>query len=291
MIANYHTHTPRCRHAQGQEREYMENAGERGLKLCGFSDHTPQWFPGGYYSTMRMFPHQLEGYCQTVRELQKEYAGRLEIPLGVEVENYPDIFSELLLRLRDAGIEYMLLGQHWIGNEEGEPYSGRATEDVRQLERYCNQVIDGMYTGLFTYVAHPDLLYFVGSPQVYQAQMRRLCKAAVATDTPLEINLLGILTNRHYPRETFWQIAAEEGCKTVLGIDAHSPQELLELSPAECIVVEDSPAGIRAANAAGMKAVLVPDRAAITQEIIDMSDVVLESLLDMPAYVKGLMNT
>lgn len=67
--------------------------------------------------------------------------------------------------------------------------------------------------------------------------------------------------------------------------------ELLGLDPSECIVVEDSPAGIRAANAAGMKAVLVPDRAAITQEIIDMSDVVLESLLDMPAYVKGLMNT
>ena len=66
--------------------------------------------------------------------------------------------------------------------------------------------------------------------------------------------------------------------------------ELLGLQPQECIVVEDSPAGIRAAYAAGMKAVLVPDQAAITQEIIDMSDVVLKSLCDMPAYVEGLMN-
>lgn len=65
--------------------------------------------------------------------------------------------------------------------------------------------------------------------------------------------------------------------------------ELLGLVPEECIVVEDSPAGIRAANGAGMKAVLVPDQAAITQEIIDMSDAVLKSLQDMPAYVKGLM--
>lgn len=64
--------------------------------------------------------------------------------------------------------------------------------------------------------------------------------------------------------------------------------ELLELSPAECIVVEDSPAGIRAACAAGMKAVLVPDRAAITEEIIAMSDVVLRSLQDMPAYMEGM---
>ena len=65
--------------------------------------------------------------------------------------------------------------------------------------------------------------------------------------------------------------------------------ELLGLQADECVVVEDSPAGIRAAYAAGMKAVLVPDQAAITQEIIDMSDAVLESLLDMPAYVEGLM--
>ena len=228
MIANYHSHTTRCRHAQGSEREYVENAIARGLKTFGFSDHTPQWFPGSYYSTMRMFPEQLEDYCQTVRALREEYAGKLEIPLGVEVENYPDIFDELMLRLRDAGIEYMLLGQHWIGNEEGEPYSGRATEDIRQLERYCNQVIDGMYTGLFSYVAHPDLLHFVGSARAYEQQMRRLCKASVATDTPLEINLLGILTRRNYPNDTFWQIAAEEGCKTVLGIDAHTPEQILE---------------------------------------------------------------
>ena len=66
--------------------------------------------------------------------------------------------------------------------------------------------------------------------------------------------------------------------------------ELLGLQPQECIVVEDSPAGIKAAYSAGMKAVLVPDQAAITQEIIDMSDVVLKSLHDMPAYMEGLMN-
>ncbi|MBR2423524.1 MAG: HAD family phosphatase [Oscillospiraceae bacterium] len=65
--------------------------------------------------------------------------------------------------------------------------------------------------------------------------------------------------------------------------------DMLGLAPEECIVVEDSPAGIRAAYAAGMKAVLVPDQAAITDEIVAMADVVLQSLLDMPAYMKGLM--
>lgn len=41
MIANYHTHTWRCNHAVGTEREYVERAIEGGLKILGFSDHTP----------------------------------------------------------------------------------------------------------------------------------------------------------------------------------------------------------------------------------------------------------
>lgn len=65
--------------------------------------------------------------------------------------------------------------------------------------------------------------------------------------------------------------------------------ELLGEAPEACIVVEDSPAGIRAGTAAGMKAVLVPDQAAITPEIIELSDVVLESLLEMPAYMDNLI--
>lgn len=64
--------------------------------------------------------------------------------------------------------------------------------------------------------------------------------------------------------------------------------QLLGIAPADCIVVEDSPAGIRAAVSAGIPAVLVPDQAAITQEIRDMSAVVLDSLNEMPAYLDRL---
>ena len=65
--------------------------------------------------------------------------------------------------------------------------------------------------------------------------------------------------------------------------------ELLGEAPENCIVVEDSPVGIRAGSAAGMKTVLVPDQAAITQEIIDLSDVQMQSLLEMPAYIQTLL--
>ena len=75
MIANYHTHTWRCRHADGTEREYVERAIEGGLKILGFSDHSPYPFPDGYDSGMRMRLDQVEGYVDTVLALNKKRSG------------------------------------------------------------------------------------------------------------------------------------------------------------------------------------------------------------------------
>ena len=62
MEANYHTHTWRCRHASGTERDYIENAIDHGIKILGFSDHTPYPFPDGYTSGFRMHVDQLDDY-------------------------------------------------------------------------------------------------------------------------------------------------------------------------------------------------------------------------------------
>ena len=221
MIANYHTHTPRCRHAQGDEALYVRNALERGLKIFGFSDHTPQFFPGDYYSFMRMYPEELPGYCDTIRNLQQQYRHQLEIPLGLEAEYYPGTWKELLPRLQDAGIEYLILGQHWLGNEQGEHGSGGATTDETLLRRYVRQVITGLETGKFSCLAHPDLFRFVGEPQVYHRHMRELCRFARQADIPLEINFYGIRDHRRYPDEKFWGIAGRVGNKAVFGFDSH----------------------------------------------------------------------
>ena len=229
MIANYHTHTSRCGHAWGEDREYAEKAAEAGLRILGFSDHTPYDF---FDSTprnrpMRMMPEELPDYAASVRALAGEYRDRMEILLGVEAEYYPKYFSRLLELLRENRVQYLILGQHSLGNEIGEPYCGRAFPEPAQLERYVSQCEEALDTGLFTYFAHPDLAFFTGSEEIYERGMRRLCRAALRTGTPLEINLLGLRGGRNYPDERFWRIAAEEGCSAVLGCDAHRPEDLL----------------------------------------------------------------
>ena len=41
QFADYHTHTPLCRHAEGEPIDYARRARQLGLGELGFSDHSP----------------------------------------------------------------------------------------------------------------------------------------------------------------------------------------------------------------------------------------------------------
>jgi len=228
MIANYHTHTWRCRHAVGTERQYVDNAIKAGLEILGFADHAPYIFPNGYYSTFRMALNQLPDYVDTVLSLREEYAERIEIPLGLEIEYYPKHLPELMPILRDQPMDYLILGQHFVNNEYDAPYNGVGSEDEGLLRQYVRQTCDAMNTGMFTYLAHPDLINFRGSERLFRHHMRDICREAKGCGVPLEFNLLGLSCGKHYPNPIFWELAVEEGCDVILGRDAHDPGALLD---------------------------------------------------------------
>jgi histidinol-phosphatase (PHP family) len=226
MLANYHTHTWRCNHAEAGEEAYILAALDQGFEILGFADHTPCFFPGDYYSGFRMRPEQLTGYCDTVRGLRDKYASKIRIHLGLETEFYPSLIGDLLPFLRDQGVEYLLLGQHFTGDEVDGVYVGLPTEDRAVLKQYVRQSLQAMNTGLFTYFAHPDVIRFLGDDRFYREQMWLLCREAALCGIPLEMNLLGVWSKRNYPDRRFWELAAEAGCKAVLGWDAHAPEHL-----------------------------------------------------------------
>ncbi len=225
MKANYHTHTWRCGHAHGADRELVETAIARGLTLLGFSDHVPMPFPDGHESPFRVPIRELDGYFTSLLSLKEEYRGEIDLRIGFEAEYYPDLLPAMLDLLRPYPVDFFLLGQHYNDSTE-KPWNFRPTEDPGRLKQYTDRILEALSTGLFSAAAHPDLLTFTGSPSFYQAEMRRLCEGAKALDIPLEINLLGLSEKRGYPRDFFWETAASVGNRIYLGCDAHQPDSV-----------------------------------------------------------------
>ena len=222
MNYNYHTHTARCNHASGTEEEYILRAIEGGITHMGFSDHAPFLFPDGSESYYRIPMAQARDYFDTLYALREKYKNQILLKIGFEMEYYPTFFRDMLNTALSLGAEYLILGQHFSGDERPHGfYVATPTDDPALLEEYVTNILTGMETGMFSYVAHPDILNFTGSESVYETQMRKLCVAAREKNIPLEINLLGMRAGRHYPQERFWKLAGEEQSPVTFGFDSH----------------------------------------------------------------------
>ena len=71
LPADYHMHTPLCRHATGEPGEYARRALELGFKEIGFSDHAPM--PRDDFDDWRMRNDQLDEYVSKVRKTQEDF--------------------------------------------------------------------------------------------------------------------------------------------------------------------------------------------------------------------------
>lgn len=219
MLANYHTHTIRCHHAQGSEREYIEKAISEGFKILGFSDHVPLPFK----SPIRMDMDEIEDYVGTLLKLKEEYKDRIDILIGYEVEYTTAYFEKMYNEITKYHLDYLIQGQHFVPDEIHGYYCGEPTSDESRLRRYVDFTIEGMKTGIFTYLAHPDLINFKGDDVTYLRHMERLIAAAIDLDIPLEVNMYGFDDRRNYPYDVFFKTASKMGAKFVVGCDAHRP--------------------------------------------------------------------
>lgn len=234
MKYNYHTHTVRCYHAKGEDEELVLAAIEMGYDEIGFADHSPWPFENGFVSGMRMPESEFKGYCESINSLKEKYKDRISIKLGLECEYFPKYFPWLKDKIKEYGVDYIILGHHFSTDEPGSKYNGHLTEK-EDLEVFKNDIVAALEEGSFSYVAHPDI-FMRGYPEFdekCEEISRAIIEKAVETKTPLEYNLLGL---KHgiadgkpgYPHPEFWKIAAEYKPLTVIGIDAHYPDAYKE---------------------------------------------------------------
>ena len=154
MKANYHTHTQRCRHAQGTERDYVLEAIKAGVSVLGFSDHAP--FPDYDYG-LRMPYTELGDYIAAVDRLTQEYRSAITLYKGVEIEylpKYHPYYEELLTQRK---LDYLILGEHFYSDAHGELHNIYYSQSTEDYVAYALAIAAALKTGYFRIAAHPDL--------------------------------------------------------------------------------------------------------------------------------------
>jgi len=168
----------------------------------------------------------------TMRELKKQYAGKIDLKIGFECEYFP-AYMGWLAEMKDAmRLDYLILGNHYDGSDETGMYFGNA-KTAAELRRYVEMTVKGVESGLFAYLAHPDLFMrrYGKFDENCRAAAHDLCQMCRENNLPMEYNLhdryrLGELNRDGYPHPAFFEIAYDEDVNVIIGVDAHEPEEL-----------------------------------------------------------------
>lgn len=234
---NLHTHTSLCKHATGTVQDYCAAAVAANLTVLGISDHTP--LPDNRWLEERMALGELNSYIDAIEQARKLFP-TLRVLKALECEyavEYASFYQdELLTRLK---FDYLIGAVHYV------PYHGTwisAYEDITTaatLKAYASYFIDSMESGLFTFMAHPDLFGYgyADWDANTDACARDIIEAAQALRIPLEINGNGFNKTKietmsglraRYPWEKFWEIAAEYEIDVIANSDAHQPDFIVK---------------------------------------------------------------
>ena len=200
----------------------------------------------------------MEEYVPALEELREKYKDKIDIKIGIESEYMGDMVeahpkAQEFRKATEPKLDYMILGQNFAfaRNEDGslaQPLRHSEKNSARYPIDYALSVVEGMRTGKFAYVAHPDIFlqkrYDVPENEKKEFMENAkiaaelICDAAKEYDIPLEVNLGSLAATKagikkvlpnndlEYPVPEFWKVAEEKGCKVLIGVDAHTPKAL-----------------------------------------------------------------
>jgi histidinol-phosphatase (PHP family) len=232
LPADYHMHTPLCRHAKGEPVELAAQAVRLGVTEIGFSDHNPM--PRDDFDDWRMKASELEAYVQSVERARKTYPN-LSIKLALEVDYLPG-FEEWVREL--AGRypwDYFIGSVHYVSPswaiDNPQQLSEWKHRDAFEVwAAYFDRLTMAAESKLFDIIGHADLCKKFGfyPEQDCTPLVERFLKAAQRNNVAMELNTAGLRKECReiYPSPKIVKLAAQAGVAITFGSDAHAPEEV-----------------------------------------------------------------
>lgn len=232
MPADYHTHTPLCRHAAGEPEEFIDAALAAGVTEYGISDHAPQ-LPEPF-DDWRMEEAELPLYLGWIERARAHAAGRIPVRAGLECDWLAGCEPWIANLRARHGWDYLIGSVHYLGDWDFDnpKWLGRwAESDVDAVwAHYWKTYAEMADSGCFDILGHPDLVKkFAHLPagdldRFYEP----VIDAIAASGAVIELNTAGWHKPcaEAYPAPRFLELACSAGIGLVISSDAHTPGEV-----------------------------------------------------------------
>ena len=253
-MTNYHTHSCYC-DGKATPREMVEFAVAHGFSELGFTGHCPLPFENSYSIT------DYEGYCNEIRALKAEYADRIKILLGLEMDYVPGMLEDFTPLIEQGGLEYTIGSVHLIPAPSTSHLAPLTSDDLWMIDGSRYQTYDEGLMKHFggdirhgvkayfhnenamlernrpTVVGHPDKIvmhnrdrYFHEDEPWYRDLALETIHLIHELGLICEINTRGIYKGRHadyYPGKWLIQEMKTLRIPVIVSTDAHAPEDLL----------------------------------------------------------------
>lgn len=232
MPADYHTHTPLCRHAEGEPEAYVDAAIQAGLSEFGMSDHAPA-VPEPF-DDWRMEEAELPAYFDLVDRARAHAGDRIPVRAGLECDWLAGCEPWITDLASRYDWDYLIGSVHYLDDWDFDnpKWLGRWAEtDVELVWRHYWDTYAAMAdSGLFDILAHPDLVKkFSYRPDGDLTRFYAPAIEAIAgSGKAIELNTAGWHKPcaEAYPSADFLKLAHSAGIPLVISSDAHAPAEV-----------------------------------------------------------------
>jgi histidinol-phosphatase (PHP family) len=232
LPADYHMHTPLCRHASGEPVDYAAAAVRAGLTEIGFSDHSPMRQDD--FDNWRMRADQLDEYVESVAQARREFP-HLTIRLALEVDYLPGQEGWIKELAARHPWDYFIGAVHYVSDSwdldnPAKLHEWRARDPFEVWSVYFDRLTMAAESGLFEIIAHADLpKKFKFYPQEDVTPLfERFVRAAAGSGVAIELNTAGRRKDckEIYPAPKLLRLARAHEVPITFASDAHTPEDV-----------------------------------------------------------------
>ena len=243
---NYHTHTLYC-DGSAEPELYVLSAIEQKMKVLGFSAHAPVSFDNAW----SLKTGNKTNYCKRIEELKKQYADKLIILNGLEIDYIPGLTTPFADFIKNYNLDYTIGSVHlvksltsddlWFIDGAEKNYTTGLTnifnDDIKTaVGAYYKQIQQMVITQKPDIIGHVDKVkmnnkkrFFTEDEKWYIQLVDDTLKVIAQQNCIVELNTRGIYSGKSetfFPSPFILEKCLKMEIPVMINSDAHKPEQL-----------------------------------------------------------------